>query len=399
MKLELNWTTVITAIVALIGGAISGGFTAYTQLSRAEEEFSIKRATMFKDLMVELKNEKTARMALLILWQLYPNERDQKIIVAAAIESGQPDLIDTIVGFDDELQQLSETLRVKAIKSGPDLDGSAISTLKKISPEKAANVMVEFLLEDIRLKGDRFIESENIFELIQMAREDEKVAEDISSRRKSIRKVPLMFDYLLYEIGEESAFIKRMKDGYVDRDNLQLMNGFLLDSDFNPEDAVEVFASAKKYIEDAINQNNRDEDYDLNGTLISLKSRSFYDLLKNEGKAEGDDSFATLLYETVTNPEKSTGARMNSLNLLRGISTRESLLAISEVLSNEQVSPGIREGIERQINEGIIELFVSENPGSKGPQHCNTDDLNLCLGQPQKWAEWRQKELSNDAGN
>ena len=104
----INWTTVISALLGLAGGALSGGFAAYTQLRTSQEQFSIERARMFQDLIEELQDEETARMALLNLWQLYPEERDQKIIVAAAIEIGQPDLVETIIGFEEDMLQLAE---------------------------------------------------------------------------------------------------------------------------------------------------------------------------------------------------------------------------------------------------------------------------------------------------
>lgn len=77
-SIVINWTAIATAIFGLVGGALSGGFAAYTQLSTAQEKFSIERANLFKELIKDLQNETSSRMALLILWQLYPHERDQK---------------------------------------------------------------------------------------------------------------------------------------------------------------------------------------------------------------------------------------------------------------------------------------------------------------------------------
>lgn len=389
MNVALNWTTIATAVLALAGGAVSGGFAAYSQLSRAQEEFSIERAKMFQGLMESLKTKETARMALLILWQLYPESRDQKIIVAAAIESGHPDLIETIIGFDDELKQLAGILHAKAVTSGADAKGSALQTLIKVDPLKAAETMITFIENDIRLKEAGFVNNPMTFELTQLARSDPKVAEKMRSRKDESGETLLIFEYLLYTIGSESKFVNRIVDGYKTKENLQLVNDYLSSGNFKQNDSSRVFESARGFVLETMRGNKSKYDFDLRGALVGLRNNSFREQLvpgKNEELIE-------TLYATIVDSEKSDRLRAKSLILLRKISPRKSLIAIANILSAGKSNPYLVSQIKEQIDTRLIAQYEKENPGLKGPQHCSNVEASNCVNQTASWADW-YKEVS-----
>ena len=384
MKVALNWTTIVTAVLALTGGAVSGGFAAYSQLSRTQEEFSIERAKMFQGLMESLKSKETARMALLILWQLYPDERDQKIIVAAAIESGHPDLIETIIGFDDELKQLAGILHAKAMISGPDAKGSALQSLIKVDSLKAAETMINFIQDEISLKEVGFVNNAMTFELTQLARSDSKVEEKIRAKIDGSDETLLIFDYLLYTIGAESEFVNRIVNGYKTKKNLQLVNDYLSSGNIKGNDSNRVYESARKFVIETMRNDDQKYDFDLIGALVGLRNNSF----RVQLEPENNEELIETLYAAIVDSKKSDRLRAKSLVLLRKISRRKSLISVANILSTGKPSRYLVAQIEQQIDTSLIALYEKENPGLKGPQHCSNVEASDCVKQTASWAEW-----------
>jgi hypothetical protein len=390
MSINQHKVAIITAFLAVVGGALSGGITAYSQRSTDQEKFSIQRAEMFEKLIEKLKNKETARMALLILWQLYPDERDQKIIVVAAIESGQPDLIETLIGFDDELKQLAGILHAKAVASGPNAKGSALQTLIKIDPIKAAGVMVDFIREDIRLKGDRYLANEVTIELIQLAKTDQNVAAEVRARANELSPMPFLLDYILYTVGEESEFVERMVNGYKTRQKLELLDEFLGNGNFREDDANEIFDSAITYVVSTLGRDIQKDDFDLLSALAGLRNSSFQSSL-----ASGNNQvLIDKLFDTVIDSKGSDRVRAASLALLRKLSIRKTLFAVSHVLSDGDLNRQLRRQIEQQISKGLIRSYERKNPESKGPQHCLNVDAKECVDDAKQWTAWNQ-EVAN----
>lgn len=379
-----SWTTVATALVGIAGGAASGGLAAYTQLSTSQEQFSIDRANMFKGLIEDLQNESTARMALLNLWQLYPEERDQKIIVAAAIEIGHPDLVETIVGFDEELRQVSDILHAKALSGDPNVARPALQTLERIDPVRAARIMLNSIQEEVQLNGDRYIDNDITAGLIRLARTDGKVADVIRSAGAQSSKMPVIFDYLLYAAGRDSTFTERMAAAYGARKDLWLFSGFLTKGDYKGDDADSIVRSVRGFIAAAIEQH--EPDYDLVEALVGLKNNSFRDQL--DAKSEENERFADLLGAAVADAGRPDIVRAKALALLRKVSKHAAFLALAGVLRDRSGGSDLLEEIEQQLAGGLAAALEKEEPGFSGPVHCVGAELRPCIDQAEGWRAW-----------
>ncbi len=375
----VNVTTVISALLGLLGGAFTGGLTAYTQLKAAQEKYSIERAKMFEQLIVKLQDKKTSRMALLNLWQLYPEKRDQRIIVAAAIESGEPDLVDTIIGFETELAQLANVLQAKAASG----DSSALQPLKRIDPQRAARVMVENIEANLRQNPDNYFKNRMINELKILSKNNQKVASAVSSVVNRAQKKPIYMEYLLYDVGADSSFAQNIESAYRSNSQIGLYNKFLGQGNFRPGDVSRIFESAKEYVGTHIN----DKDYNsfvLSNALIGLKNSSFRDALTEKS----NQGFFKILREAVENIELADRVRKNALALLSRASARQALLAIAGALATDNVGEELTEQIDRQLDGRLIELVREEDPKVAQQPQCLDDDYKSCIRTSPEWAVW-----------
>lgn len=378
----VNWTTIMSALLGLVGGALSGGVAAYTQLKASQEQFSIERAQMFQSLIGQLQEEKTARMALLNLWQLYPDERDQKIIVAAAIETGHPDLVEAIFGFEEEILQLAGILEAKAQSGKESLKEISLQTLIRVDPVRAARVMVDSIQHDIRLRGDRFVTSNTMHDLTLLAQKNEKVVEIIRSKMKEFPEPPLLFDYLLYSAKSDSSFVERVESAYVEQKELTLFNQFLGLANFEVEDSPKIVASARKYVVDALLDSESNE-YDLEGALIGLTNNSLARQLEYKDNEINQD-FAKSLRDAVANPKIPNKVRKFAFELLRSISRHQALLALAQALSAGSFLS--TENIGAHL-VGLIASVERENQSFKRPPHCAVVSTN-CVSDSMQWSKW-----------
>jgi hypothetical protein len=382
----LNWTTIISAVLGLLGGAVSGGIAAYVQLKTTQEQFSIERARMFKELITELRNEKTARMALLNLWQLYPDERDQKIIVAAAIESGQPDLVETIIGFEDELKQLAEILQAKAALG----EGTALPTLMRIDPVRASEVMIGSISSDIRLKGDRYVANDTIRNLKRLAETNKEVVAKVQSKAKEFPEVPLLLDYMLYDAGADSQFVERITAAYNERRQLELFNEFLGQANFKHEDAAKITASARRFVMEALNDSKSNQ-YDLIGAMVGLRNNTLQEQLDTR-KSE-NLKFAEALHTAVGDPQKTDRVRQKALLLLRKISRRQTLGAMAQALCANSVGPHLKREIERMLDGGLIESLKADKIDFIGPKDCKGFLDKDSIDNVEAWKKWLEEQV------
>lgn len=384
----MNWTTILAAVVGLIGGVISGGFTAYTQLSSAEQEFSISRAEKFKELFGDLHDESKSRIALLNLWQLYPDKRDQKIIVAAAVETGQSDLIETIVGFEDEILQYSGILQTKAMRAAESeraedfIKNPAMRILMRVDPPRAAEVLVDYINQDIRKFGDRYVANDIARELGRLARIDQAASDHIRKVSGSADDMPMLFDYILYSSGRPSGYVDRLKDGYTNADDMVLLNSFLLKSDFTDEDARPVVESVKGFVESG--PNNPDVDlFDVADAIGGLKNQSLADAVRSEANS----AFAGTIRDIIVNPEMLDPLRQKAMELAPRISLELAILAIAEVLRDASAGDALQSEIERQL-VGIIARNNGSGRSGLLPDHCLDGDPQTCMLNSEGWSDW-----------
>ncbi len=378
----------MAAVVGLIGGVISGGFTAYTQLSSAEQKFSIDRAEKFKELFDDLHNTDKSRIALLNLWQLYPDKRDQKIIVAAAVETGQSDLIETIVGFEEEIRQYAGILQIKAMRAAENeraedfIKNPAMRILSRVDAPRAAEVLITYLQTDIAKYGDRYLSNEIARELGRLARLDDRVASKVRESADSSGQLPRLFEYILYDSGRPSGFVDRLKTGYESGKNMQPLNSFLLKSEFLSDDAGPITESVQRYIAVALEDTGTDL-FDIADAIGGLKNRSLADAVK------GDPShpFARQIHDVIVNPHLLDPVRQKAMELAPRIAPDLALFAIAGVLRDGSAEFSLQSEIERQL-VGIIARTESSGQSARLPDSCVGSDPQSCMLDSDGWSAW-----------
>lgn len=377
----LNLTNILTAVFALAGGALSGGLATYAQLKASHDKFSIDRANMFRQLTSELRSDedKTARMALLNLWQLYPDERDQKIIITAAFETGQPDLVETMLGFDEELRPFGDMLYARALSSDPQVGEPAMRALVRIDPKRATRLMVSKLDDDIRVNGDRHVSNDTVIELTQLIQTREDAAEVVRSQVDDMSRVPLLFEYILYNAGKDSEFVDRILKSYRDKDHLILSNDFLANADFRETDAARVVEEIVDFVLTEL-QANQIDPFDLTGTLVGLRNNSLTAQLHKISA----EPLVSSLRNAVVNDQIDDNVREKALALLRGLSPRETLEAIAEVLKAGSAGRFMKLEIRDELDSGLVNSVQNEQQKLVSLEGCGPSPSS-CIDDAQVW--------------
>lgn len=384
----MNWTTIIAAIVGLAGGVISGGLTAYTQLSSAEQEFSISRAEKFKELFEDLRHEDKSRIALLNLWQLYPDKRDQKIIVAAAVEVDQPDLIETIVSLEEEILQYSGILqtKVRAARIRSDqafLDHPAMQILTRFDPPRAAELLIERIDRDLRFRGgDRYLDNASARELRRLATLSPDVGGIISEFGKRHSSMPVLFEQILYASGKNSALIERLEQAFATGENVDLFNPIVLTGNFRDDDTKRVVEIVQDYIVRAQN-GPVSSSADIAGSISGLKNSTFRATLRTHDRAE----FRKALAGTIIDQRQLNSTRLNAMELAGLMSERFALTAIAQVITDESADDILRSDIASLL-DGY--RAADGRPGQDYPSldFCGEAKSVDCLNNGEGWRAW-----------
>jgi len=382
------WTSaVLTALIALVGGAISGFLTAYVQLSETKEKYSIQRAQEFQKLMDRLESKNTSRLAVLNLWQLYPEERDRKIIIAAAFAVGQPDLVELISGIDEELTPVADMLQARAHSKDTRESNAALRTLVRIDPVRGANVIIEQINEGISLSGDGIRhpmqnEIDSVFELIELAKQNETVVEMIHSNADNNGNLPVLYDYILYQANQRSDFITRLTNAYSVRSDLTTFNDYLIKANFFQEDALVVVTKVAEFVSEELKQGSKYR-FEVQNALVGLRNNDLKEALKTALNV----NFISLLRVTVSDSNVDDLTRARAFALLRKISPSDAIKAVAKTLAAEERPRELIETIVDQL-EGLLIQLERTDPQFRRPAHCMGEASNDCIADHTAWAEW-----------
>lgn len=381
-------SAVVTAFFGLLGGAISGFATAYVQLSTAKEQYSIERAREFQNLMNKLGNKETSRLAVLNLWQLYPEERDRKIIIAAAFAVGEPDLVELISGIDEELGPVAEVLQARVHSKDPRDGSAALRTLMRVDPVRGARVVIERINEGISLSGDVISRPprgalDPVFELIELAKQNDTIVRMIRSNAEDGR-LPVLFDYILYRADQDSDFIDRIEDAYARQSDLETFNDYLIKARFFPGDAPDVVAAVSSFIVkglDAVDENR----FEVQNALVGLRSSDLKDALQ----VALDGRVVPKLKDTVSNPTIDDLTRARSFALLRRIDPEIAFDVMSKTLAKNERPRELTETMSDQF-DGLLSQLERSDTAFQRPSHCSLGATETCISNHAAWATWLQ---------
>lgn len=380
-------TVAIPALVGFLGGVVSGGVTAYVQLKTKSEEYSIKRAELFRELMEELgdEREKTARLAVLNLWQLYPEERDRRVITAAAFAVNQPDLVGLVAGIDEQADPVVDMLHVRALSDNPEIHTPALQTLINVQPTRAAGVLIEKVKVVLDGQGGKLPSVRSGFnpvrELERLAAQDETVAEMIKDETDGTWG--FFFDYMLYRAGRESGFIARIEDGYDTGKDLNLVNDYVHRGQFFDDDLEVVIAATGDYIVETLKSEDRN-DFQLVRSLSALRNGSFTFVLTD---VLGDE-FVQALRTTVQSKDNYHTLRIRAFELLDVIQPSRSMVWLIQSLVAEDHSSKLMRLADKHVTAFKMEQFVQLRPGLEPPD-CAGVDYSKCIREdPELWQSW-----------
>lgn len=387
----------IPAIFGLIGGVVSGGLTAYVQLSTKREQYSIERAREFKSLLNELNNEETSRLAVLNLWQLYRDERDRRIITAAAFAVNQPDLVEIISGIDDELTPVADMLQVRALSSDRSLREPALQTLINVDPVRAAGLLLDHLSEDIAANDGRMRSYspagfDPLRELVRLARQDDTVHQMVVDAAEAEQE--LLFEYVLYRAGRSSDFVRILEAAYAqerldDRSpvELKIANDYMRLSNFNAVDRERLVMAAGAYIRAALATGDS-EVFNIVDALSALKNSEFRISIQSALSGEVAEAFQA----AIVSDDQPDILRARALEVLRVVSPREAIIALVQAKVNGQPGEKLNRAILEIATSGVIEQVQATDAEFSTPD-CEAGSIVDCMeADAERWRAWLRKQ-------
>ena len=106
-----------------------------TKRQISDLESSFKRVELFTRSIKELKDEDTSALVLMGLWPLFSRPEERRVIIAAALHVGNPEVIDALRKLGTELDPFLETVIQEAMSS--DNPGVAAAATAFVKARKA----------------------------------------------------------------------------------------------------------------------------------------------------------------------------------------------------------------------------------------------------------------------
>lgn len=381
------WTVAIPAALGLIGGVVSGGVTAFVQLSTKSEEYSINRAGKFRELMKELssENEKTSRLAVLNLWQLYPDERDRRVITAAAFAVDQPDLVELVAGIDEKVDPIADMLHVRALSADPTVQVPALRTLISVDPVRAAVLLIDKLSEEMEARNGSIPAHSGdfnaMFELVRLAEQNDTVVGMIEKETNG--KWQIFFDYVLYRAKKNSNFVQSISARFENRSGVDQANDYLYRAQFEDADLQPIISSAQDFFFEEIARDDRNE-FEVAGTLSALKNSDFYSVLDGNLDAEFQDHLA----EIVTSDTVSRILRVRAIQLLDKYSPQTAVEALTSAILAAEGSSPLEDLVSEVMHVRKLEILSNKDRTFKVPV-CESGRYIECLNSDRSaWQDW-----------
>ena len=167
------------------------------------------RARLFKELIKDLGNESTANYALLALWQLYKDENDRRIILAAALQNPDQKTLQMLLtlGLQKELEPYIKQIEAM-LKNG----GKASTTARELLIELEPKRYLRFLLDDLQSGENADLVDERIQE-IRLILESRPALEKVISKNLDKKKSNYTTIALaLYLTGAKSALKEQIRE-------------------------------------------------------------------------------------------------------------------------------------------------------------------------------------------
>ncbi len=382
------WTVAIPALVGLVAGVVSGGLTSYVQLSTKQEEYSIQRAKLFRELMGELLDDKKSRLAVLNLWQLYPKERDRRVITAAAFAVNQPDLVELVAGIDEKVNPVADMLHVRALSTDPEIRTPALRTLINIDPVRAAGLLIETLNEELGLNEGKMLRPQGGFnamkELERLAAMNDTIAQMVADEANG--KWGLFYDYLLYRADRASDFVEKILAAYKTGEGLDLTNDYLYRAQFHQAHRATVIVGASAYIAAELKTVEPDE-FDLAGALSALKNGDFFGLLGQSF----DEDFTRTLRAAAEAEAHVDILRQRALELLDRFSPRDAVITYVGIRIADGTSAKLISLSQKYLSDHKFAGIKVQHPDF-APPVCEGMKADICIEKsPENWRDWLQQ--------
>jgi hypothetical protein len=370
-------TAIVTAWIALVGAVVAAVFSAYTTIVVSNEKHSVERAELFTKLLAGLDSTEgtKSRLALLNLWQLYPNEH--KVIVLASLEIGHSELVETMIRLDDEIKPYQGFLMVQAKSKNQDVAASAKRIIEQLDPEEAAKIYIDELMASRRVA----IGDERVDKLIALI-EDFPDVKNVIVKAKRVWPASPILEYILYKsAADKSWFESEMNASRIDE-----LSDILCCGEIDAADQLGITEIVLKSI-DIDNLSDSDK-FTVSHVVNYLNNPSLQ-----------PDRMSTNLGHVVRLSKTIVGmdgfynlARANALHTLAtSWSPANALRLIADRLSHGESDELVRLEMAKLLDDSYFKSLAAEAIGLSAE---DMDSIPTVDDNPEKWVQWRDTVLA-----
>lgn len=307
----------LTAGLALAGTLTSG----YIQYSRYSDQYSVERAELFRGLFTDLLEEDRGSLALLVLWQLYPREKEK--IVIAALETGQPEIIDTLMRLDQELTPYTDTLYLYARSDDSRVSDFARKVLFEVSPPRGAEILLR-QLDDAKSIN---LGSPDVSQLIALARGSTAAQGVVRSAYTKGGRRRIDLEYVLYRTAGERAFVDRFA-ALGKGATMEALVDFGSDADFDRDDRKTVADNVAGYLV-SLSPDDPQNKYEITYGLMMLLQNP---ALRQAVERDTGEGVADFLLAVAGSEASYDLSRANAVTLLERIAPGHAIFAVGRQL-------------------------------------------------------------------
>lgn len=304
----------ITVIGGILTAVISAGVSYLVASEKLKSDASIRRATLFKELISSLQADPSDPYPLLSLWKIYPD--DHRLIVITALQEPTPQTIKllTQLGYNDELTSFQDDIR-RIYESAQGESRETISILfQALDSLEQIDIVLDQLAELDDIPADHPLVSELETLIAVDAKARRQVAGYLAKVPPERNDLRVVLAYALYLAEDKSHFENLLTRVDQNIQSFPVLAAYLRDRqarDIDPRLRSAMIGLASKYSEMVMTQPGTSF-ISQNFALQSLE-QYYSTIARNSVDSE---PFRTTLAAIAEHPEARPTQRERSLRML-----------------------------------------------------------------------------------
>ena len=201
-KVSVAKLTLVGVVFSALLSAYSAFLVKTIESDLEVERQDIERAELFQRLLADLDDAEKAKFAILVLWRLYREDEDKRVVFLAALSAGNEALADLL--FSLEPEEVRRNLYIPTMKEYIDGEETSESPVKRLLTQMQSESSFYSDLEKIKtLTAGRELERESAAKRLGKSTELEKLKKVVIKEAEENIGTPsgVWLEYAVYHMG------------------------------------------------------------------------------------------------------------------------------------------------------------------------------------------------------